>query len=218
MKLITLGCSLTDRPGPKEELATLLDVELLNLAVRAGSNQLQVNRFHEAVLSNQINKDDIVYWQITQTGRRYDRLQPEKFGNIEKIKAESNLRHYICESKNIFDNQYRIDLLCNTPVKVSNNDYNQSLQTLLATIIMASYISPKIIVVLGWNNVIQADSMVVFKDYLTSRGINFIDQPFLEYAVYNGLEMSDSMHPATSAGQQFAREVVYPKLTALGWV
>jgi hypothetical protein len=84
MKLVTFGCSLTHNYGLTEELANLLNVDLLNLAYTAGSNQLQINRFHEAILNKQIDKTDIVYWQVTSVIRGYNRLQMNRFEEIDK--------------------------------------------------------------------------------------------------------------------------------------
>jgi hypothetical protein len=42
MNLIYLGCSLSAQLGKAEQLAKLLDLNLINLAVSAGSNPLAV--------------------------------------------------------------------------------------------------------------------------------------------------------------------------------
>ncbi len=79
MKLFTFGCSMTDYEGIKERLSELLDVELINSAQSAGSNQLQVKRFHQLILENQISSDDIIYWQVTFSHRRFKRLSISSF-------------------------------------------------------------------------------------------------------------------------------------------
>ena len=221
MKLITLGCSLTALNGVKEELATLINADLLNLSHSAGSNQLQVNRLHDLILNGQLDSTDIVYWQITSVFRKYERLQMNRFDEIDKIQKKQFVdpyHHYVCDSKNIFDNELRIDLLCNSPVKIKEIDVNQDLQMLLATIIMLSHITPKIIIVFGWKNVMFDNQLDIFKNYLTNNHINFIDQLYLEYAIDNKLKMLNDMHPADSAGKQYAKEIVYPKLRSLGWI
>ena len=221
MKLVTFGCSLTHNHGLTEELANLLNVDLLNLAQTAGANQLQINRFHEAILNKQIDKTDIVYWQVTSVIRGYDRLQMNRFEEIDKIQKEQFtgfLHHYICGSVNIFDKKNRIDLLSTSPVNPKNLDENQELQTLLSTIILASYFTPKIIVVFGWKNVMTRSQMDIFKKQLLEHRINYIDYPYLEYATANGLEMLDNNHPAAVSGGIYSKKIIYPKLVSLGWV
>lgn len=220
MKLITLGCSLTHHPGVKDELANLTNTDLLNLAHSAGSNQLQVARLHETMLDKKISSTDIVYWQITGVDRKYARLQMDQFREVDKIQQEQftePFHHYVCTSKNIFDSKNRIDLLSNTPFEINDIDVNQELQQLLVTIIMLSYVTPKIIIVFGWKNIMSPQQLHIFKNYLNRFNISYIDQEYLEYAVTNKLEMCDDMHPAQSAGQQYAKEIVYPKLKSLNW-
>jgi len=221
MKLVTFGCSLTHNYGLTEELSNLLNVDLLNFAYTAGSNQLQINRFHEAILNKQIDKTDIVYWQVTSVIRGYDRLQMNRFEEIDKIQKEQFtgfLHHYICDSVNIFDKKNRIDLLSTSPVNPIELDENQELQTLLSTIILASYFTPKIIVVFGWKNVMTRSQMDIFKKQLLEHRINYIDYPYLEYATTNSLEMLDDNHPAAVSGEIFSKKIIYPKLVSLGWV
>ena len=221
MKLITLGCSLTAFEGVKEELARLINADLLNLAYPAGSNQLQINRLHEMVIDNQIDREDVVYWQITSIDRKYDRLPMSRFAEVSKIQQEQfadGYHHYVCGRENIFDKKSRIDLLNNTPIETKKIDIYQDLQMLLATIIMLSRMAPKTIIVIGWNNLMPVHHLTMFKNYLTDHHINFIDQSYLEYAVDRRLLMLDDMHPSKEAGQEYAKKVVHPKLISLGWV
>ena len=230
MKLVTLGCSLTHNYGLREELANLMNVDLLNLAHSAGSNLLQINRFHEAILNKQIDKTDVIYWQVTGCYRPYKRLQMNKFEEIDKIQKEQftgHLHHYVCNSVNIFDKKNRIDLLSNSPViKIEYDvngepidfDVNQELQKLLSTIILASHFTPRIIVVFGWENVMPNSTMRIFKKQLHEHQINYIDDPYLEYAIKNDLEMLDDNHPAAVSGEIFSKKIIYPKLVSLGWV
>lgn len=220
MKLITLGCSLTHFVGLKEELAKLLNADLLNLSQASGSNHLQIMRFNELVVNDQIGKDDIIYWQITTPDRRHARLHMAMLPDAEqhqKIRFPTSIPHYICKSKNIFDKQMRIDLLSNSTMFTHsmNTDIAQDLQSLMACIIIAKQFTSKVIVTFGWENLMPLPYIKTFKDYLAKFDIKFIDQAYLEYAIHNNLEIDDTLHPVQSAGEQFAREVVYPEICKL---
>lgn len=226
MKLFTLGCSLTDQLGVKEKLSSLIDADLVNLSQGAGSNQLQINRLHESFIRNDISANDIIYWQITSPYRHYARLRMNMFEEVDRIQKEKfvvangHYGHYVNNSKNVFDDLLRIDLLCNSPLinSVPINDPNQELQTLLANIIMTSKIVPKTLIVFGWTDMMSKKQFSIFKKFLTLHNINFVDTPYLEYVVNNQLGMQDDLHPTESAGRIFAEQVVYKKLIELQWI
>jgi hypothetical protein len=222
MKLISFGCSLTDFIGVKEKLSELLGVTNYNLSEGAGSNQLQVNRFKELIIEDKINSDDIIYWQITMYDRRYDRLMIRDYSLIENVQSEfenkySHPRHFTTKSENIFDKEVRFDLLSHSPVLYDkfyeDVDYNQELQNLLSTLIMAKKITKKIVVVFGWDGIIPEKYLPIFKSYLLKHKIDFIDDPYLTYVINNELPFfDDGLHPKKESGESFALNVVYPKL------
>lgn len=221
MSLITLGCSLTAEMGVKEELAELLNQDMINLAQSAGSNQLQIFRLHECLNKKLIKSDDIIYWQLTSISRRYLRISFENILEVNQVQEKNfkfPLRHYVESQENIFDNKKRIDLFCNSPMISRKFDEEQILQELVATLILIKSYCPKTIVVFGWNRIMPLDYMLKFKNILTDNSIDYIKQTYLEYAYHNNLEMDDHNHPAPSAGIKFANEVVYPKLIELQWV
>ena len=222
MKLITLGCSLTHHKGVKETLAKLLNLKLLDLAYGAGSNHLQISKLHDLLISNQIDKNDIIYWQVTAINRPYKRMPYVYLNKVTQIQnskfAKSNCVHYVESIENIFDNNKRIDLLSNSPGLTKGFDVEQHLQELLATMILLKSFCFKLIIVFGWKNVMPDTYFVRFKNILQEYKIDYIEQPYLEYAVNNKLEMLDDMHPAESAGKQYANEIIYPALKELGWI
>lgn len=225
MKLITFGCSLTNRVGIKEKLAELLRVMNYDLSQSAGSNQLQIVRFNELILENKIDSDDIIYWQITMYNRKYDRLMLKDFGLIEDVQSDFELKHFQCKDfihfiptiKNIFDKEERFDLLSNSPILENkfyeDKDYNQYLQNLLSTLIIAKKITKKIIVVFGWDGIMPEKYLHIFKDYLLKYNINFIDETYLSYVINNNLDfLDDGFHPKKESGESFAINIVYPKI------
>ena len=222
MKLFTFGCSMTDYEGIKERLSELLDVELINSAQSAGSNQLQVKRFHQLILENQISSDDIIYWQVTFSHRRFKRLMKHHLPVIEEIQLNSFTHEgvHFKTSKNIFDGEIRIDLMSNSPWLEDNLDeidvdYNDELQSLLATIILAKKVTNKMIVVFGWDEVVPSEYIGDFKEFLTTHKIDFIDESYLSFVIRNNLKFSDYVypnHPTKDSAVFFAENVVYPRL------
>lgn len=222
MKLFTFGCSMTDYEGIKERLSELLGVELINSAQSAGSNQLQVKRFHQLILENQISSDDIIYWQVTFSHRRFKRLMKHHLPVIEEIQRNT-FKHegaHFKTSKNIFDGEIRIDLMSNSPWLEDNLDeidvdYNDELQSLLSTIILAKKVTNKIIVVFGWDEVVPSEYMGGFKEFLDKHKIDFIDESYLSFVIRNNLKFSDYVypnHPTKDSAVFFAENVVYPRL------
>jgi hypothetical protein len=218
MKLITLGCSLTENGGVASTLSKLAGIKLLNVAHSAGSNQLQVLRMQELIVNDQIAADDIIYWQITGIYRTHLRLQLARLAEVEEIQksefSANGLHHYTPSEKNIFDKFNRIDLLANSPLVESSStaDIDDSLQTLVACLISTKRAVANLTVVFGWDAIMDPYRSKIFKQYLAKFNINFVDQSFLEYAVHNRLGMTDSMHPDTAAGVQFATEIAYPSI------
>lgn len=224
-KLIALGCSLTYDIGVKEKLAELLGYQLVPLAQTAGSNGLQINKFHEFVLQNETNTNDIVYWQITSPTRNAVRLYPSKetFSEVKHIQdtefAPKDRYHYIQNSFNAFDNISRLDMLCNSPWSLVDFDSNEQLQNIMSNIILCSKVYPKTIVVFGWNDMINQHEKDVFKYYFEKHNVKYIKDYYLEWVISQNLQMWDNdKHPDTYAGQQFAEHVIYNKIKELNWI
>ena len=221
-KLVTLGCSLTSQCGVKEHLSKLLNLENLDLSYPAGSNQLQVKRLFELFLNNQIEKDDIVCWQITGVYRNYVCLQldsQQQVDNIQKTNFKNSYHHYTySKNKNIFDLKNRIEILCNSPLVENTFDTDDKLQNLLGTIILLKQYCKNVIVVFGWKEVMTTAQEKVFKKLLNDYNIDFVDEYFLEFSKDRNMPMTDDMHPSLEAGILYAEEVIYKKIKNLGWI
>jgi hypothetical protein len=221
-KLVTLGCSLTSQCGVNEHLSKLLNLENLDLSYPAGSNQLQVRRLFELFLNNQIEKDDIVYWQITGVYRNYLRLQldsQQKVDDIQKNNFKDPYHHYThSKNTNIFDQKNRIEILCNSPLVENTFDENDELQNLLGTIILLKQYCKNVIVVFGWKEVMTTAQEKVFKKLLNDYNIDVVDEYFLEFSKDRSMPMMDDMHPSSEAGVLYAQEVIYKKIKNLGWI
>ena len=174
------------------------------------------------ILENQISSDDIIYWQVTFSHRRFKRLMKHHLPVIEEIQRNT-FKHegvHFKTSKNIFDGEIRIDLMSNSPWLEDNLDeidvdYNDELQSLLSTIILAKKVTNKIIVVFGWDEVVPSEYMGGFKEFLDKHKIDFIDESYLSFVIRNNLKFSDYVypnHPTKDSAVFFAENVVYPRL------
>ena len=221
MQLITLGCSLTHHVGMKEELAELLDIKNLSLAQSAGSNGLQVAKFHEYILQNAIDNEDIILWQITSASRKFTRVYPylQTLKQVEETQKNTfdqiDQYHYIKNSFNVFDQVSRIDLLCNSPGNTPE-DIAQEMQNLLTNIILFSKIYPKLLVMFGWSKVLN-QYQKVFVQQLSKHNVNYVEEFYLDWVIHNRLDLYDDNHPAESAGREYAAKILHPKISRLGW-
>jgi hypothetical protein len=211
MNLIYLGCSLSAQLGKAEQLAKLLDLNLINLAVSAGSNPLAVRRFQEYVLRNPIHPSDIVVWQLTWAHRPYTRLLSRKLKTVMDSQPPGC---YLYESVNIFDNLKRIDLLCNSPMQESHDDDPENqLEILLSQLILLHRTHPKIFVYPGANSIIPpGQTKTTFYNLLDKHAIPHLKSGYLDWVMENRLLLRDEYHPAEESGQQYATEVLYPIL------
>lgn len=227
-KLITLGCSLTHQDGWKERTALLTNRTLVNFAQSAGSNGLQINRLHEYIINNNIDENDIVIWQITASGRMPLRLNPDQQLLEEIIEIDETQFtpgrncHYVKSVPNLFDNQPRIDILCNSPIinrpQIIEFDCRQELQTLVSTLILLSKSHKKLLIFFGWSKMLPVTHNSIFVNTLIKHKINYIDNPYVDWAKSNNKTFRDDTHPSQLAGEQFTDEVILPKLSELGWI
>lgn len=229
MKLLTLGCSLTHHYGMKEKVASKLNADLIDFAESAGSNQLQINKIQNYVINNSIDQDDIILWQITGTGRQYERLFPNKknadmVNKVQKEQFSFPSSHWVKAPANVFDGINRIDLLSHSPLATTMTsteayDENQNLETLLATIILLSAKCKNLLVVYGWESLFVTEkNKKIFNEHLSRHNIPVLSEPYLDWVIREKLTLSDDNHPSMESGQIFAEKVIIPKLKQLGWV
>lgn len=224
-RLITLGCSLTYDIGMKERLAELLAYDLISHAQTAGSNGLQINKFHEYVLENDVDEQDLVLWQITSPTRNHVRLYPN-IVNTKKVKdiqekdfAPNDRYHYIQNSMNVFDNLSRLDMLCNSPYSLVEFDSNEQLQNILTNIVLCSKIYPKTMILFGWSQMLNDKEKDIFFQYLDRHNVQYIKEFYVDWIKNNKLKMwDDDYHPAPESGAIFAEQVIMPKLQELSWI
>jgi hypothetical protein len=220
MKLYYLGCSLSSNPYPDKPIrvAELLDLDLKNLAVPAGSNLLQCRRLQNEIISDSICSTDIVVWQITYATRPFARLPNAKSTEVEiaQSRFHNGHIHYVVSQPNIFDNKVRFDLLCNSPlndVYVKDHDLEDQLETLLYSMIALKKICPNLLIYLGANTVMPLKYHKKFFSYLSMHAIEFLPESYLDWTIKNKLPIDDTLHPCAISARTFAEQIVYPRLS-----
>lgn len=220
-KLIVLGCSLSAWGAKKswgEELAQSAGLQLTNLAVPGGSNQLQMKKFQEFVLNNDLTSDDIVIWQITGTSRSHKRQKSEGlvFHILNKIRPAPGT---VVSSVNCLDNNQRVDyLFYHKECKDISVDDAEVLQELLFYFKVIKKFTNKLLVIRGWDQAIPKEFYKKFSDYLISNQVEFLDKSILAYSIENNLPLQDDYHPDEEAYVHFANNYLKHKLTELGWL
>ena len=222
MRLITLGCSLTHQIGWADYVSTCSKLPLINLAQSAGSNQIQQHRFKEFILTDSILHEDFVIWQITSTGRKHDRLKLTPTWRLKLakelyvpdiIRNGPKFHHTITQKHvNLFDGKARVDLLCTTDYVDGPTDEEQLLEDLLFSLVMAKKHTPNLLVIFGWNEVIQHQHIDLFKTLLNKFGIAYLDDTIVDWCSKHNLPFAGSMHPTHKSYQAYGANVVLPKI------
>jgi len=215
MKLITLGCSLTQICGIPQSLSHALNLECKDLSESAGSNLLQSRRLMDSVAQASVSRDDMVIWQITGDARPYERLPDERLTEAEELaqQMQSGHYHHVLSDPNMFSARPRVDLLSNSELLSHTHSVADDLQSVVATMILANSYFRHMWVYLGWSHAVQPRYRTTFRDCLARHQIEFIDAPFLDWAVQNHKAMGvDNAHPHPATGKEFAETVILPSI------
>jgi hypothetical protein len=215
-KLIVLGCSITHHIGWADCLSRIIDTPLLNLAESSGSNALQQYRFQENLFNNRITSNDIIIWQITGSSRHYKRMADNSTSRAMLIKENSiKTKSSIMLSKNIFDNQQRIDLLSHSNYAQNNVllDDEQELENLLFYIIAAKKITPNTFVVYGWDTVMPIHYKLIFSQQLANHDIKIFTESIVDWCSKKKLKFHlDNLHPKYESYQQYVNDYMHSEL------
>ena len=224
-KLFTLGCSLTYNMGWKELLCEEYDLELVNSAMFASSNSMQVRRIHSYIINNEIDKDDIIIWQITSQIRHSfsAACDPEWNKHIENVvKEDENAQYYVDSPRNYFSGSVHRDVLSNHPlIKPASHyfDYNSSMEELVSTILLLNN-TYKILVIIGWDGALTQASFNIgkFNRLMQDHKVPHLSESYLHWAMRNGHSLADDLHPTMETSEIYAGQVLAPILRRLQWL
>lgn len=224
-KIITLGCSFSAfghlKTWPErivEHFSNVFEkVDLINLALPASSNQLQILRLQEYIVYDNITPEDIVIWQITATIRGHQRF---KNNEGKRNKDLTTPTAFYTGSTNYFDKKNRLDYLCHHPVSLNMQvDEPEILQQLLYNLKVLKKFTNKVMVIKGWEGVIPEEYLKDFYLFLDKHNISFIDQSIMSHNIENNYPVAeDKMHPSEEAYISFTDSKIIPLIKKLGWL
>lgn len=222
-KIIVLGCSFSFQGHTKSWpdrvqqhfFRSYDNVKIINLAIPASSNQLQMLRLQEYLINNDIEQEDIVIWQVTGTVRRHGR-----FKSTEEITKKGTTGSTYEGSINYFDNQNRIDCLCHHPETFRMMiDEPEILQQLLFNFKVLKKFTNKLLVIRGWDGDIPENYLEKFYNFLDKNNISFIKESIMSHGTDNNYPLAeDKMHPSTETYFSFVDRKIIPTIKSLGWL
>tara|TARA_B100001057_G_scaffold111122_1_gene109224 strand:+ start:7150 stop:7833 length:684 start_codon:yes stop_codon:yes gene_type:complete len=216
-KIITLGCSLTQQEGLANKLSELLNMQLINLAQGSGDNLLQIEKLQDFILDNDIKKDDIIVWQITDVTRRHKNVMMNQWETVKNIQRKfytpKDTAHFYLKRRNMIDKKRRIALLHNSPdVESIDYDENSTIHTIISTMIMLDKIC-KLYVWFGWDKVLTPQQFEVFFKILITKKIAFNKKFYVNWAHDNRYNFRyDNLHPDQECAEVFAEKILYKDL------
>lgn len=228
MRLITLGDSLSsgDHNWPKL-LSQDLDCILVNFALPASQNLLQVQLMQDWLLHNDLSDTDIVIWQIGWSNHQLIHVGTEHWDKVERankfIKHKVGISHYHIKN-NIIDNKLRFSLLPISPIlyKFVNrkrpNDDAEILQNLLFMFVMIKKLCPKLLVINGNDNFVKDHHWTNMTNFMSRKNIDFLEESIYSWCIENNLAIGPDRHPTEESLRVYVDKILYPKLKSLGWL
>ncbi len=238
-KIIFLGDSLTAPPqNPDEEswvksLSKDIGLEYKNFAVLAGNNRTQVLLLQNYLLSDDYDKDDIFFWEITAINRKNTVVRSDTdIGNDwEKLKVSELLENknnksnyfYYVNLPNVFDSEKRlISLLCHIPTlsleRHTLDPYGLQcleeviLQETVSHLVSLSRMGHKVITTIGWEKCVPSKYLKTFTELLSENNILYIKNDILGWCIQQGLSLADDMHPTQESTLTWAKTFLKPLL------
>lgn len=227
-KLFTLGCSLSDSRGWKDAIAEKAGIDIVNSAMYASSNNLQVRRMHSHIINNEIDKDDIIIWQVTSQMRTsFSVAMCNKWvKKLDYKPKQDGCQYHIDAPANYFDGIQHVDVLSNHPIMkeaAEFYDFAQSLEELLSTIILLNN-SYKVLVFVGWQGALDEvqQNFDKFTQALATNNVPHMPESLMDWVLRNDMRLDEhdpaGLHPTMESSEAYGEQALYPKLQELGWL
>lgn len=220
--LVTCGCSFTQQDGWAKHVKQTLGYErLLNFAVGGGTNNTQINRFNDFLLSNDRPFDMI--WQITYPSRTSNlRLPPDHPDVVSKKFLPRRDRGFtyaqVSPQVNYIDGRRHVDILYDDYVLRRHDafysDVNNDLSQLLCTVFLASKLAQRLLIFFGVDN-IESQQVDAMERFFLEKDIPFVayQKNMFEYVKHNNLPLAeDGWHPAQESYVDYAEKILLPTL------
>jgi hypothetical protein len=220
--LVVCGCSFTQQPGWANHVKEHFNYnKLVNLAIGGGTNNTQINRINDFVLS--CNQPFDLVWQITfpiRTGNM--RLPPDHPDVVNKkyMPRHDNRFTYAQRSpiENYIDQKRHVDILYDDYV-LKRQDFfyaniNNDISQLLCTMLLVHQLADHMLVFFGVDNI---DPLIVnrIEEFFANKQITFVPytQNLLGYVNSNNLTLDkDRWHPAKESYVNWADNVLIPAI------
>jgi len=215
--LVALGCSLTEglQSWPSY-IANRYNLQLVNLALGAGSNTTQVNRIHDYILTQPIT-DSLVIWQITYF-HRYGYRYPVYYRaeDLPEVLSKEEFSTYSSPFPNYFDNTYHLDVAnyyCHDQTQ-ANTFLHMS--ELFCTILLVKHIFKNVLVffadnteMIPFNNVYS-----LIEEFFHKHQIDYVslDHALNPWCLKNLMPMDETRHPTIETYNKYAEEFLIPKV------
>lgn len=231
-EIVVLGCSLSAQPGYADYIYENYHSIVHNLAVCAGSNDLQQLRLTNLYFDNKIDNETILLWQVTSPMRKFmvspyddDRFcygtpsSPYDKNSFCYGASPSEYFDWMLQDVSLTGKRHRIWLNNNKKVKAVPNCLSDdaALQNLAMDIFQWSLIVKKVFVTVGWRDMVDADTLEGFLEFLSSKNIDTLphDQCIVDWCRDNQQPFGDNMHPDKLGYVNWFRSTLEPRLAPL---
>jgi hypothetical protein len=206
------------------------EIELQSYAIPGGSNDMQLIQYANEVHYNNIVKDDIIIWQLTNPSRRIVSVN-NLYKSSSILKAWTSTGHLSRDAgyldvENIFNPEQRV-MGCELTVKStlrqmapSNiKDADAFLYPMLLQLNGIKRENTKLLVLFGWDGIFLSDieKQNVMK-FLKNKDIDYIEDSIYDWSITQGHDIDDSIHPTYEGYHAFTRVKLMPKLKKLKWL
>lgn len=215
-KNIALGCSLTAQDGYVNDLKSNYGFDILNLAVSAGSNQLQELRLQNCLIEGLVSFDTTLIWQLTNPTRYFEIVSPvDKSIPLNGVPFSGSF-DWIPDELSLFNTKTKV-LLTNNK-HFSNYripDMHGNLQNTIVNIYKWSFLVNRIVVFYGWNFGITDVNEEQIKRFLQTRPniqVLPLEDSILDWCKNKNLALADSNHPMEDSYREWGRQILLPYL------
>jgi hypothetical protein len=215
-KYIALGDSLTAQLGYVDHLQRTHALDILNLAVGAGSNYLQCHRLRNCLFTGEVGADTTLIWQIGPLQRYHevkDKSTVEKYCKGTPFEFQFN---WVPVELNLL-NKNKVAVLGQSDYFRSRDipDFENSIQDLVSEIFLWSNVVKRIILFTGWTRVIDIEAFLLAKSFLQQcSNVEFIDyeNSITDWCLRNNAPIDDTYHPGQDGYVAWSKEVLIPRL------
>tara|TARA_R100000030_G_scaffold60722_2_gene45819 strand:+ start:1277 stop:2089 length:813 start_codon:yes stop_codon:yes gene_type:complete len=219
------------------------NIEMKSWAIPGSGLGSSIAKYTCALLDGEIQKDDIVIFQVTNPGRLtipINNSNKEHWGRDIRLgyntKTLNKLPGSVSHIKNRFNGNvtsFAFDPSCNTwsqpETKLEPDEIYEllgegrwinpwTLYNLIAVLNGIKLSNARLLVVFGWDGCFMSTGKTGLCDALDQLGIEYIKHSMLEYAVSRGDKLEESNHPTIKGYEMFTKNKLKPKLEKLGWL